>query len=152
LVQVVASSNNPELSARLSKATIDSYIQYVIDGDISESKAAEAFFDNQLQSASQALDQAQAALNDYAAKHPGGPQETRPLAEQVEIGRLNSNVTQAQSQYTNAQQKSQEAKLATDQATSDASQRLRIIDEPKAAGAPIPVLRHAVMSVIIFLF
>ena len=91
-------------------------------------------------------------MSDYAAKHPGGPQEQRPLAEQVEIQQLTSAVTQAQSQLTNAQQKSEEARLATEQATSNASQRLRIIDQPKASSVPIPRLKKAVISLVIFIF
>ena len=146
LVQVVATTDNPDLSAKLAKGTIDSFIQYVIDGDISESKAAEAFFQSQLQSYRSAVEQAQQVLNDYAAKHPGGPQEQRPLAEQVEIQQLTSAVTQAQDQYSTAQQKSEEARLATEQATTNASQRLRIIDQPKADPIPLSGLKKSVMT------
>ena len=91
-------------------------------------------------------------MNDYAAKHPGGPQEQRPLAEQVEIQQLTSAVTQAQSQYTTAQQKSEEARLATEQATTNASQRLRIIDQPKADPVPLSGLKKSVMTLVIFVF
>ena len=152
LVQVVATTDNPDLSAKLAKGTIDSFIQYVIDGDISESKAAEAFFQSQLQSYRSAVEQAQQVLNDYAAKHPGGPQEQRPLAEQVEIQQLTSAVTQAQDQYSTAQQKSEEARLATEQATTNASQRLRIIDQPKADPIPLSGLKKSVMTLMIFVF
>jgi capsular polysaccharide biosynthesis protein len=152
LVQVAATTDNPELSAKLAGATIDSFIQYVDDGDVSESKAAEAFFNSQLQSYKDAVERAQQVLSDYAAKHPGGPQEQRPLAEQVEIQQLTSAVTQAQSQLTNAQQKSEEARLATEQATTNASQRLRIIDQPKASFVPVPRLKKAVISLVIFIF
>jgi uncharacterized protein involved in exopolysaccharide biosynthesis len=152
LLQVVATTKNPELSARLAKGTIDSFIQYEINGDISDSRAAEAFFVSQLKTYGEALDAAQTALNDYAAKHPGGPLEQRPFAEQVEINTLTAAVTQAESQYTTAQQKSEEARLATEQAKSDASQRLRIIDEPKVPAGPTPRLKRAVFTFATFLF
>jgi uncharacterized protein involved in exopolysaccharide biosynthesis len=150
LLNVVATTASPELSARLVTATIDGFVDYVVARDVSESRAAEAFFENQVETYVTALQAAEGALRTYVDTHPGGPIEERPLQEQIEIGRLESAVEQAQSKVTAAQEKTGEARLATEQATEDVRQRLRVIDEPEAAVAPEPRLKNAVSTVMVF--
>ena len=150
LVKVAAHTDNPELSARLAKGTIDSFMNYLVSADVGESKAAEQFFNDQLAAYQGQLEQAQTALREYAATHPGGPQDLRPLDEQVEIERLKSAVQQAQETFSNAQQKSDEARLATEQSVRDVSQRLRVIDEPEVPLGPEPRVKKAVLTVGLF--
>jgi len=152
LVRFAATTDNPELSSRLAKGAMDSYVQYVIDDTVSESQAAEQFFEKQLPTYLQQVQTAQAALADYAAKHPGGPQDTRPLEEQIQIQQLTSAITQAQNQYTTAQQKIEEARLSTETARTNATQKLRVIDVPRTPAAPAPRITKAVSTVVIFLF
>jgi capsular polysaccharide biosynthesis protein len=152
LLQIVARTDDPTLSQKLAQSTIDSFIEYVVAADVAESRAAEQFFQDQLQAYQKDLLAAQQALTDFAASHPGGPQEERPLDEQVEIERLKSAVTQAQLTFNTAQQKSDEARLATEQSVSDVAQRLRIIDQPEAPVAPEPRLMQMVTTVVIFAF
>jgi len=152
LVKIAAHTNNPELSARLAKGTIDSFTNYLVAADVGESKAAEQFFNDQLAAYQQQLEQAQTALREYATTHPGGPQDLRPLDEQVEIERLKSAVQQAQETFSNAQQKSDEARLATEQSVRDVSQRVRVIDEPEVPFGPEPRLKKAVLTVGLFTF
>ena len=150
LLQVVATTDDPKLSAKLAQATIDSFLQYVESGDVSESRAAEEFFDGQLQDYGRTLDRAESALQDYVVANPGGPQNERPLAEQIEIQRLQSAVDQAQAQYGAAEQKSQEARLATEQAETEVNQRLRTVDEAKVPKAPEPWARKGVFTAALF--
>jgi hypothetical protein len=131
---------------------MDSYVQYVVNDNVSESQTAEQFFESQLPTYLQQLQTAQAALADYAAKHPGGSQDQRPLDEQIQIQQLTSAITQAQSQYTTATQKIEEARLSTETAKSDATQKLRVIDEPQTPSAPAPRITKAVTTVIVFMF
>jgi uncharacterized protein involved in exopolysaccharide biosynthesis len=152
LVKVVASTNNPELSARLAQGTMDTFMQYIVSGDVAESRAAEQFFNDQLAAYQKQLEQAQSALREYAASHPGGPQDLRPLDEQVEIERLKSAVQQAQETYSTAQGKSDEARLATEQSVRDVSQQLRIIDTPEVPGGPQPRLKTVVLTTGLFMF
>jgi len=152
LVQISATTNNPELSSRLAQGTIDSFMEYVVSGDEAESTAAEKFFNAQLKAYQSQLEQAQTALRDYATTHPGGPQDLRPLDEQVEIERLKSAVQSAQDTFTAAQQKSDEARLASEQSRSDVAQQLRVIDKPKVPTAPMPRLIKGVITVVLFMF
>jgi uncharacterized protein involved in exopolysaccharide biosynthesis len=151
LLTVVATTPNPTLSARLAKATIDGFIEFNVNDEVSESKAAESFFEAQLHTYGDALSRAEAALGEYASDHPGGPEVDRPLAEQIEIQRLRASVDQAQAQFTTAEQKSEEARLATEQARADATQRIRVIDEPQVPSAPVGGLREALFTVAIFM-
>jgi uncharacterized protein involved in exopolysaccharide biosynthesis len=151
LLQVRATTDSPELSAALAEGTIDSFLEYVVSGDVSQSRAAEDFFSNQLVVYKQALEDAGQALKDYAAANPGGPLDLRPLDEQIEIQRLTGAVDQATAQYTNAQQKSEEARLATEQATGDVNQRLRIVDSPDVPILPEPHKQQAFFTAIIFM-
>jgi capsular polysaccharide biosynthesis protein len=152
LLGVQATTDDPELSARLAKATIDRFVDYVVSGDVSESKAAEGFFARQLAEDETAVQKARADLQAYALAHPGGPTESRALDEQIEIQRLTGAVNSAESQYQTTQQKANEARLATEQAASDVSQRLRIVDEPDVPTKPEPRIQTAVMTVAIFVF
>ena len=151
LLEIAAVTDNPTLSARLVQATIDSFIEYEVATDVSDSRAAESFFDTQVKVYMRAVDDAEEALTAYADAHPGGPLNERPLDEQIEIERLTSAVTEAQANLTAAEQKTEEARLATDQSTSDVKQRLRIIDEPQIATAPEPRLKQAVLTVAFFM-
>jgi uncharacterized protein involved in exopolysaccharide biosynthesis len=139
LLRVVATSSNPEVSANLAKATIESFIEYTVEGDVSESRAAEQFFQNQVAEYQAALDRAQASLDGYVAQHPDVVAgDERPLVIDVEVQRLQTVVEQAQVRVAAAQQKVEEARLATEQATEDVRQRLRMVDEPQPASAPQP--------------
>lgn len=151
LLRVAATTANPELSARLVQSTIESFIQYVVDGEVSESRAAEAFFEDQIELYSAEVDRAQAALREYVVANPGGPLDDRPLDEQIEINRLTSAVDVAAARLATAQQKSEEARLATEQSTDDVRQRLRIVDSPEVPSAPQPFLRDAVTTVAVFM-
>jgi uncharacterized protein involved in exopolysaccharide biosynthesis len=150
LLKVMATTFSPDLSARLVSATISSFIDYVVEGDVSESKAAATFFEDQLAIHQGALAESEAALATYAATHPGGPLEDRPLQEQLELQRLQSGVEEARAKVTGAQQKADEARLATEQAEQDVRQRLRIVDEPDVAVTREPWLRDAVMTLALF--
>jgi uncharacterized protein involved in exopolysaccharide biosynthesis len=152
LLKVVSITANPELSARLAKATIDAYIDYVVAGDVAESAAAEQFFEGQLATNEEQLANAQAALDQYFVDHPGGNFDERPPAEQAAIEQLQLAVGQARDKVTATEAKIDEARLATEQATHDVQQRLRIVDEPEIALAPEPRLKQAVMTTGMFMF
>jgi uncharacterized protein involved in exopolysaccharide biosynthesis len=152
LLKVVSVTTNPELSARLAKATIDAYIDYVVAGDVAESAAAEQFFEGQLATYQQQLTGAEAALDQYFVDHPGGSFEERPPDQQSDIEQLQLAVAQAREKVTATEAKIDEARLATEQATHDVQQRLRIVDEPEIALAPEPRLKQAVMTTGVFLF
>ena len=62
LVVINAASREPELSYRLAGATIDSYLQWEIDNNVTQSQSAEQFFESLLVPYQQRLDDAREAL------------------------------------------------------------------------------------------
>jgi uncharacterized protein involved in exopolysaccharide biosynthesis len=152
LLQVIATTPNPELSARLVTATIDAFIDFIVAGDVSESRAAEEFFDEQLEAYREQLAAAEADLRAYVDAHPGGRLEERPLAERIEIERYEAEVNRAEERVAAGERKSEDARLATEQATGDVRQRLRIVDEPEIPLVPEPRLKKAVTTTMVFTF
>jgi hypothetical protein len=141
LVTIRVATDNPELSFRLASSTIASFTQWVIDGDIAESTAAEAFFDNLLTTYESDLNDARAALGSF---------EGDPLEPSVERDRLASEVELAMGRYASALQKSEDAQLRTETATSDITQRLRVVDVPQLPFAPESSRKAAVLTVATF--
>lgn len=151
LLQVAAMTDVPELSARLAQGTISSFIEYVTNGDVSDSRAAEAFFQIQVELYETDVEAAEQALEKYAADNPGPATDRRPFDEQLAIGRLTDDVTAAKARLDNARAKSEEARLASEQAVTDVAQRLRIVDQPVIAGAPEPRLKDMAFTLVIFM-
>jgi hypothetical protein len=150
LIQVVAVTNDPDLSARLARGTIESYLDYVVQVDVAQSNTAVAFYTALLEVYQRDLDSATEALKEYAEEHPGPQADLRPLEEQVQINALTANVQSALGRVQTAQDKSEEARLFLQQATSDVTERLRLVDEPQVPFAPEPRLKQLVLTIGMF--
>ncbi|MDP9464431.1 MAG: hypothetical protein M3P52_07390 [Actinomycetota bacterium] len=140
LVTIRVATDNPELSFRLASSTIESFTQWVIDGEITESTAAEAFFDGRLEIYEADLNDARDALAAY-----DGPETS------VELSRLNDEVDLATARYASALQKSEDAKLSTETATSNITQRLRVVDVPQMPFAPESSRKAMVLTIATFI-
>lgn len=138
LVEVNATSYDPELARRLAKSTIDSYLQWQIDDSVTDSSSAARFFETLLGSYQQRYDTAQADLEEYLAAHPGPSDlELRPVDEQFAISQRTSAVTRADEQLSNALKSLADARLAAAQTETDVSLRIRTIDEPQLPTEPV---------------
>jgi uncharacterized protein involved in exopolysaccharide biosynthesis len=151
LVKVIAVNEDPAVAQRLASATIDAFIQTIIDSASSQSTAAVSFFDNLLTTYQTDVTNAQQALDQYVQAHPAPAIGIRPEDEQSEITRLNSAVTQAQTNYTTTLGKRQDAQLSTEQTKADLGARLRLIDAPQTPTAPQPRLTSMVFGFATFL-
>jgi uncharacterized protein involved in exopolysaccharide biosynthesis len=151
LVSVVATNEDPQVAQRLAQATIDAFVQSVVDAAASQSNAAVTFFGDLVTTYSANVDAAQKAINNYVAAHPAPALGQRPEDEQAELTRLNSALTQAQTTYNTAVSKRQDAELTVQQTKADVGQRLRVIDTPKVPPAPQPKLKSMVFSFATFL-
>jgi uncharacterized protein involved in exopolysaccharide biosynthesis len=151
LVKVVAVNEDPAVAQRLASATIDGFIQTIIDSASSQSAAAVTFFDNLLTTYQTDLTNAQQALDQYVQAHPAPALGIRPEDEQSEVTRLSSAVTQAQTNYNTTVGKRQDAQLSTEQTKADLSARLRLIDAPQVPKAPEPRLKSMLFGFATFL-
>jgi hypothetical protein len=136
LVTVRASTSDPELSRRIAVAAIDSYVNWVVDGDIGESTAAVQFFGQLLSTYDAEVSSARRELAEYLGDHPASDPDTRPAEEMAEVDRLRADVERAEDRYATALSNSENARLATEQAREDVNQRLRLVDVPKTSFAP----------------
>lgn len=138
LVEVNATSYDPELARRLAASTIDSYLQWQIDDSVTASSDAAQFFETLLGSYQERYDTAADELEQYLAEHPGPSDlELRPVDEQFAIAQLTSAVTRADEQLSSALQSLADARLATAQTETDVTLRMRTIDEPQLPTQPV---------------
>lgn len=150
LLRVGARTNDPVLSQRLATATIDAFVQSVIDQDLRQSAIAEEFYDDVAAGFDERVQSAEQELSAYLAENPPPAFGDRSTAELARINQLTEVLARAEQQQLQAQNKADEARLATEQARVDIEQRLRIIDPPTQPSAPVTGLRASAMTLITF--
>ncbi len=147
LLTVRATTIDPDLSQRLAQSTIDSYIEEVIDVELTQAQTAETVLRRRLDRHQAELDTARAALADYVNENPGPAIGERPFDEQVTIDQLSSAVERADTQFGQTLNQYDEAQLVTEQTRADIDQRIRVIDPPTRPFAPEPTIRGTVLTV-----
>lgn len=150
LIQVRAARAVPEESSKLAAAAVDSFIDFVIESNLSESSSAETFLAGLVGKYEQDVAQARGALDTYLQLRPGPESGSRPALEQTEIDRLQSAIQTAEERYKNAIGKLEGAQLASAQTRADVSQRFRVVDEPQTPTAPVSSLRETAMTLAMF--
>ena len=150
LIHVGASTQNPEESSRLATAAVASFIDFVVEANLSESAAAEEFLTELVQRYQGEEAAASKSLDTYLLSHPDPPTGARPTVEQAAIDSLRSAVATANGRYTEALDKLENARLATAQTRGDVSQRLQVVDEPQTPSAPVGSMRTSVMTMAMF--
>jgi uncharacterized protein involved in exopolysaccharide biosynthesis len=151
LVNVVATNVDPAVAQALAGATIDAFVQSIIDSQASQSNAAIGFFSDLVTTYQADLDKARQALNTYLAAHPAPIVGARSDEEQAEVARINADVTQAQARYDDALSKQQDAELTTEKTKADVGERLRIVDAPTLPGAPLGSMKTKITSLATFI-
>jgi uncharacterized protein involved in exopolysaccharide biosynthesis len=151
LLRVAASHRDPDISQRLAQSVMEGFVQWQIDSDLSESSAAQAFLGDLMETYEAEVASAQKVLDDYirANPEPAGT-TTRPLAQQVILERLRGEVDLAAGRLNTARVRDEEARLASVQAENVVRQRFRVVDEPYYPLASEPMLRAAIMHVMLF--
>jgi uncharacterized protein involved in exopolysaccharide biosynthesis len=154
LMQVVGIDTDPGRAAVLVKGAIDSYRAWVLNAELSGSDAAEKFYDGQLAGYQTAIQTADNALTDYLTRHPA-PADTsvaRDISEQLQIERLNNQLSRAQTQYDSAVNKRDEARLASVQSDADISQRIKVVDDPIVPTSPEGSLKKKATTFVLYGF
>lgn len=146
LVTIRASADDPETAFRLASATLDTFVQWVIEGEVSQSTAAEGFFSALLVGYEADVASAREALTQYVSANPPLPDGTRPPEEAAEIARLDADLELASTRASAAVQNIESSRLATEQTSSDISQRLRVVDEPRRPEAPESLRMRMIMT------
>jgi uncharacterized protein involved in exopolysaccharide biosynthesis len=150
-VKVTATMPNPTDAQNLATATMNSFVQGVVDSQVAQSQAAESFFAGLLDSYQADADAARQKLDAYLKANPGPVTGTRPDDQAAEVARLDADVTQAESRYNSALSKSEDARLSTEQTRADINQRLEVVDTPLLPTAPLARMKAAVFGFATFL-
>ena len=151
LLQVTALWPSGYTAQQLSQATISSYVNYVVEAQVSKTKDASAFWAQRGSAYQQKLTAAQAALKQYVTENPAPDIGARPDSQTLDMQTLSNAITQAQDQYTKAQTEQENADLSTQQLTTAADQALQVVDKPGAPVAPESIKRKQALIVAIFL-
>lgn len=150
LLHVRTSASDPETAARLATSTFDSFTRFVIEANVGESNAAKAFLDLLVASYRKDVQVAHQALDDFVAAHPEADVGKRTLVEQIQFERLTAAANADEARLAAAINKREDARLATEQTTSDVSQRLRLVDPPDVPLAPESSKKKMVFSLGLF--
>jgi hypothetical protein len=129
-LHVSGSSRDPQVAARVARATIDGFIQWVIDASISDSTAAEKFLNELAESYKRDCDAASAALEKFLLANPQPVVGTLPADKLSELARLQSEVETVGDRYHTTLSKAEDARLNSAQARSNVEGRLRLVDAP----------------------
>lgn len=133
IVQLGAITPDPELSANLTRALIDEYIDYHIGADKAESGASAEFF---LQLVARYEDELDAARDALAEAVRGrGSLDELPAVEQLRIERLRSAEALVTERYQSAIDNLENARLAELQTNTDIEQSFVVLDSAEVPTA-----------------
>jgi uncharacterized protein involved in exopolysaccharide biosynthesis len=150
LVRVSSTSRSAELSQRLAQATMTSYVDYVVDSEVSESTGSADFLDEQVDKTQKDVNAAWDDVQQYILEHPLAENEEGPLAERLQLQRLQDVLDRANDRHEKALDARDAAQLATAQARVVVQQRLQTVDDPEIPTAPEPRLRKAALTLFLF--
>ena len=152
LLNVVVTTEDPTAAQRLAQATIEAFIQGVVDANVGDSEAATTYLDGLVQTYQGDLDDARGVLVAYLKAHPqpAGFGVTRPDDQLADINRLNADVDAAQTRYNAAISKREDARLTTESTKADVGRRLRTVDAPQVPLAPQSGKKAMVLGFAVF--
>lgn len=152
LLAVRATTIDPELSRRLVQSTIDSYIDEVVQVELTQAQTAETVLRTRLDRRQVELDNARADLADYVRLHPQPASGVdRPFDEQVTMDQLAATAERADLQYAETLNQYEAAQLVTEQTRAEVDQRIRVVDAPQTPLVPEPQRSAAVMTMGLFI-
>jgi uncharacterized protein involved in exopolysaccharide biosynthesis len=150
LVRVGSTSRNPELSERLAKATMASYVDWVVESEVSESTGSADFLAEQVSETEAEVDAAWTDVQQYLLANQLAESEDGPLELRLQLQRLRDVLNRAEERHEQALNARDAAELATAQARVVVQQRLQTVDEPEIPSAPEPRLRKAALTLFLF--
>ncbi len=138
LFQVSAEWSEPIVAHQLVIAVVEEFVNYLIDTESSDSRAAVDFYTAVRTTAEEASAAAQEELDAYLRANPAPvDSDERPIDQVLRIQRLNNAIDRAEADVATAQQNIQAAQLQVAQANSEAGQRVRVVDAPYLPDQPL---------------
>jgi uncharacterized protein involved in exopolysaccharide biosynthesis len=149
--RIWATWEDPTVALELVNGTIDSYLDELAEVAAADSLEAITFWERAEFEALNSVEAAEAELLEFlSASRPEGTEE-RSVDEELTVLRLNSAVEQNRQELNSAREQIERARLAVEQAESDAGRPLRVVDEPQVPQFPESTRRSQVVTVATFL-
>lgn len=137
ILRVTARWTDPTTSTNLANGVVLETRRAIESALSTNSREAEAFYRERLAEAEAVAAGYEAAYGDFLAGLPDiAPGERRPLADEVELERLDAELTTALEQVAAAEDLVDDAELAGRQARSQANSILRVVDPPEVPREP----------------
>jgi hypothetical protein len=149
-VQINGANPDPQVAHQLAQATIDTFIQWKINLDRTDSVTAGDFFENLIEEYEADVVEAQQALRSYLELHPEPVRDTRPDTEQLEIQNLQAELDAVKTRLAQAMDKAENVRLAESQVESTIRQRYTLVDAPGIPDKPATSRRQMAMNAAIF--
>jgi hypothetical protein len=133
-------------------SVVKAYTDHVLSVETSQSSEAEAYWTDLANGYKLDVAAAQQKVQDFIVANPAPRVGDRPTEQALELSNLSSVVTQAQTQLSNAQNKISDAKLNTQQLTSQTTQGLQVVDPAEVPTAPQAIRRAQALALAVYLF
>lgn len=148
---IVAKHEQPSVAYQLVNSVIETYVQWKINADLTDSLAASKFFSGLSEKYKVDVDSARAELYNFMIAHPMPIKGERPDIEELEINRLQSKLDQAITRYSKALDNVESAQLASAQAESNMRQSYMVIDSPKVPDKPEISRKQIALQLAVFI-
>ncbi|ACL24962.1 GumC domain-containing protein [Chloroflexus aggregans] len=156
LVEIRATTDDPELSYQMVVATMDTYLKWKLNTDFQESVAAQKFFEDLIAPYQADVDQARQALIDFLSANPEPVRGDRPPGEQFQLDQLRAALARAEERLSTAQENEESARLALVKNESLIRQTYQIVDQPeiplRAEFSITTFVKNMIIFVVIGLF
>ena len=151
LVRVSTTTEAPDISRRLAKATIDSYIAFVLAETLKGTQEAEAVLEQREAEDRAALDDARQLVEDaYAAAGITDIEDVSDPAVVLAIQALESDRARAEADLSGTLDDLDQAEDATRSAQAEINQLYRVVGEPQLGGEE-PLMRKRILTMAVFL-
>lgn len=152
LLTVSASWTDARTATQLVNSVIQAYTGHVLAVETSQSSEAEKYWTDLARKYEQDVIDTQQKVVDYIVANPAPKIGVRPTEQTLALSYLSSAVTQAQTQLSNAQNKISDAKLNTQQLTSQTTEGLQVVDPAEVPNAPQAIRRAQALALAVYLF
>lgn len=142
-----AAHEDPIIAYQLVSALMDTFINWQINTQQTDTEVAQAFFIDLVQKYEQDLTNARNILKTYLQDHPEPIRGERPGEERLEIEHLQNGIDLATARYANALNKLEDTQLAMAQVEADVRQTYLVIDAPTIPEKPEASLRELAMKI-----
>ena len=150
-LEVSAGWTDPDTAFRLANGTVEGYTQYLQAIAGADSLEAVEFWTGQLEDATAQVQEAEDSLDQYLARIPPLAEgQSQPIAQELDIQRLNGSLDRALEDQSDAQSAVDEAQLTAIQAARTAARELTVIDAAERAAVPESIRRDQITAIAVY--